>query len=658
MSINTYLQFVDYSSLGYGSRVGLFLKDNPSSVAVNPREEIGKLGISNHASGISRIFHKTIALAVNEFKTNKSKTIYLNKSSTIKWLNVQLDESEQVSWKHKDSEIISKLNNINKLAVPGKKICKLNLNNQNINSFLSKTTSIFCKSIISLTSSSWGLFKIRMKLLTSSESNLKNYSESLACSSFKSTLKHVKAYKDFVREQNCNKFSDIPITNKENYIKKYTQQEGFGERSLYVDSVIPTGSKKDTSTGTSGKPTSWYRGPQEITMINRSINFSAKAVLGDRPYYLINGFALGPWATGIAIANAAANDPNATVCNIGLDTNEIFQAVKDATKTVPKDYPIILAGYPPHLKEVVDLAVKEGFPLEEHNIIGIVGGESISESQRELIIAHKNPQTGDYRTGFKKCYSAYGASDLDVSIGYETDFAIELRQHLHQNPELAKELLGDSEFVPMIFPYDPLNYHIETDAEQNLIYTCVRGDRISPRVRYDLGDRGKTMAYSDVLAILKKYDINMQSSSRLPLPFLFVWGRVGTHVSLEGLKIAPENLDDALRSQGLFPQVQHYGFLQFEKDGSRGIKILIEMENDDQSEHEELHEKIINGLRQYNQEFNKLMSQGRPRPELKIYKKGTSPMAVQREMYAHRKKQYIFSSGDQFVQASEKSKCT
>lgn len=649
MFFKTDLQFVDYSSLGYGHRVGLFLKDNPSLFLTNPREEIGKFGISNHPSCLARFFHKIIAISATEFKTNNKKMIYLNRSSLIKWLNAQLNEEDQINWNHTDAEIISKLNNIGNLAVTSKKTLKLN--NQQINSFLSKLTSTFCQVILSLTSSFWGLFRIRMKLFTLSESHLKNYSESLACASFRSSFKQVKAYKDFVGKQSISKFSDIPITCKENYIKRYSQKEGFGESSLYVEDVIPAGSKKDTSTGTSGKPTSWYRGPEEISMNNRLISFLQKAFLGDRPYYLINGFALGPWATGMAIANAAAHDPNATLYNIGLDINEIFQAIKDAVKIVSKDCPILVTGYPPHLKEVVDLAVKEGFLLEDYNIIGVVGGEYISENQRELIIANRNPN--NYRTGFKKCYSEYGASDLDVSIGYETDFTIELKQRLHQNPELAKELLGDSEFVPMIFLYDPLNYYIETDVEQNLIYTCVRGDRISPRVRYNLGDRGKTMAYSDVLALLKKYDISMQFSSKLPLPVLFVWGRVGTHVSLEGLKIAPENLDDALRDQGLFSKVQHYGFLQFEENGVRSIEILIETENGDENEHQQLHEKIISGLRKYNHEFNKLMSQNRPWPQLRIYKKGTSPMAVQRSRYPHRKKQYIFNRGDQFVQESE-----
>lgn len=645
--IYTNLHFVDLKELGYGHRIFLFSKNNPPAVSINPSDEIGKLGIRIHTPA-SKIFHKTIKITAKDCTTSQEIILYLNRSSAIKWINAQNHQNHQnhqLNLQASHEQITDSLNQLfNKSLNKENLAC---LNHAKVHSNTTKIQGLYCKMIMRLTASSWGLFKLRMKLLTSSEKHLKNYSEALACDAFKQAKASVPAYRDFISSHKIVSFSDIPPTSKDNYIKEYVKREKFGELSLYSNCIIPPGSKKDTSTGTSGKPTSWYRGPQEIREINRSICFSAKMILGDRPYYFINGFALGPWATGIAIANAAATDSNATVCNIGLDTQEIFQAIKDAINILPPKHPIIVAGYPPHLKEVVELSIKEGFSLDDHEVIGIVGGESISESQRELILA----QPG-VRTGFSKCYSAYGASDLDVAIGYETDFAIELRQHLHQNAKLAKEMLGDSEFVPMIFPYNPLNYHIETDADQNLIYTCVRGDRISPRIRYNLGDRGKIMPHSDLMAILKKHGIKMKSRTLLPLPFLFVWGRVGTHVSLEGLKIAPENLDDALRSEKLFPMVQHYGFLQFERNGNKGIEILIEMEETSGQDHELIHEKVIQGLRRFNQEFNKLMSQGRPQPTIRIYQKGTSPMSLQREKYPHRKKQYIFNDGDEFVRTS------
>lgn len=645
------LQFVSLSSVGYGERVALYMGNDPTSLPVNPRQRVGTLGIRTHSSQAERLFHKTLAISAIEAATGTSKTLYLNKNSTIRWLNAQLSSDTQLTASDTDEKVLETLQKIHTIGI--KTFSSMRINASKLDSLATRIVSVFCRILRHICSSSWVLSLLLLKLLSSSEAFLQRCSESMACSSFKKAIQNVDSYKHFVKSQGSSPryYSQIPVTSKDSYIKAYSNSKEFGELSLYANRTIPSGSKKDTSTGTSGKPTSWYRGPQEIAAINRSIRISTRAIFGDKPYYLINGFALGPWATGVSIANAAAQDPRGTVCNIGIDTNEIYQAIKDATKVVPPGQPIIVAGYPPHLKEVVDLAQKEGFPLEKYNIIGLVGGESMSENQRELIV--QNTKTG--RSGFSKCFSAYGASDLDVAIGYETDFAVELRQKLHANPLLAKELVGENDFIPMIFPYDPLNYHIETDADQNLLYTCVGHDRISPRVRYNLGDRGKTMPMSDVLAILEKHGVKLKNMPRIYLPLLFVWGRVGSHVSLEGLKIAPENLEDGLRDQKIVSQVLHHGFLEYEHNGVKGIKILIEVQDAKTVDILDLKNKVITGLRKKNQEFNKLMSTGRPEPELVVYSKGTSPMSMQRQKYPHRKIQYIFKESDVFDTASKKT---
>lgn len=622
------MQHVDYSSLGYGNRIGLYPANNPSRIKVNPRQKIGKLGIRIHKFPL---FRKTVT-----FETVDAKKFYLNRSSTIKWINAQVQISDKVTKRSSNTEIVGKIHNMQNLKVPS----KASENHLKINSLNVRIRALFWKIILKLTSSCWPLFALRLKLLSKNERRLKLGSESLACESFREAQKGTPAYQDFAKGK-IKHFHSIPITTKENYIKKYTQDQG--ELSLYKNGKLPKGVKKDTSTGTSGQPTSWYRGPKEMESINSSVALSVKAAIGNKPYYLINGFALGPWATGVTIATAGAADSNATVCNIGFDTKLIYQAIKDAIKVVPKNHPIVIAGYPPHLKEVVDLATEENFPLHEHNIVGVVGGESLSENQRKLINAQPN------RTGFRKCYSAYGASDLDVTIGYETDFAIELRNALHNNSWLAKELLGENEFVPMIFPYDPLNYQIETDEEQNLIFTCVRGDRISPRVRYNLGDRGKIMPLSDVLATLKKHGITLKSPHETHLPLLFVWGREGSQITIDGANIAPENLEDALRDQELLKGVYRYGFLQYEEEGNAVTEILIEAEDSAKIDPNDFHKKVIHGLKNYNQEFNKLMGEKPNPPRLRILKKGEGPMALQRELYPHRKVQYIFRQGDEFV---------
>ena len=80
----------------------------------------------------------------------------------------------------------------------------------------------------------------------------------------------------------------------------------------------------------------------------------------------------------------------------------------------------------------------------------------------------------------------------------------------------------------MVFHYDPMNYHVECDDEDNLLFTCTRNDRSSPRIRYNLGDKGRVYASSDVQALLAKYGMFQQPKTNLPL--MFVWGRDSTVV--------------------------------------------------------------------------------------------------------------------------------
>jgi phenylacetate-CoA ligase len=398
---------------------------------------------------------------------------------------------------------------------------------------------------------------------------------------------------------------------------------------------------------------------KEQMHVEKMTTYAAKAILGDRPYSFINGFAMGPWATGVTATLAMNSNSQAGVAVIGPNIDEIYACIKEQARIYGPNHPIVVSGYPPHIRKVVEKAVEEGFPLHNYNIIGVVGGEAMSEDLRDLLVEQKDENGIISRTGFKQCYSSYGASDLDINIGYESDFEIELRKICHKNPALAEDLFGKNEFKPMIFHYDPLNYHIESDEHRHLYYTCVRNDRISPRVRYDLGDIGMTMPISDVLATLKKHGVEMTNHPNTSLPLLFIWGRQGSQISFRGCKVAPENLGETIRRldaeelPGLNEQVSHYGFYQYDQNGRKVTEILLEFKEDSEYNNadSQLLEKIINKLAQVNTDFVAQINACPPdeKPVLRVFKKGESPMDLQQTRYPMRKKQYIFAAGDEFI---------
>lgn len=127
---------------------------------------------------------------------------------------------------------------------------------------------------------------------------------------------------------------------------------------------------------------------------------------------------------------------------------------------------ILIAGYPPFLKDLTAEAKARGLDFSSFSVAGVVGGQGISEAMRDRLIAE----------GFNEVYSSYGASDLDINLGVETEYEISVRKAIENNPRLAQELFGKNKGLPMVFHYDPMNYHVECDETDELIFTCTRNE--------------------------------------------------------------------------------------------------------------------------------------------------------------------------------------
>lgn len=657
----TTLQFNRGATMSYGKRLGFVDPANKALLKTNPRGKFGKLGIAYH-NHFESLFRSTVAVEVEDAKTLKSKTVYLNKMSAVKWLNSQLPSNQQLHKKVENEILVSKINGLSKILreIPEKqeKTYKPALTSRRLHSVMDRIKAVFWRIFVFITNSSWNFLRLRFGLQLR-EKKIDKASKILAVATHRKAVKSVPAYKAFVDGKKL-RFDELTPTSKDNYIKPALKKEQ--ETSLYVNGKIPLKAKRDTSTGTSGPSTPWYRGVAEQKHVEKMSTYAARAILGDRPYSFINGFAMGPWATGVTAALAMNRNPKAGLAVIGPNIDEIYACMKEQARIYGKEHPIVVSGYPPHIRAVVEKAVKEGFPMHEYTIYGVVGGESMSEDLRDLLVEQRDENNAVKRTGFKQCYSSYGASDLDINIGYESDFEIELRKICHkpENQALAEELFGKNEFKPMIFHYDPLNYHIESDEERKLYYTCVRNDRISPRVRYDLGDIGMTMPVSEVLATLKKHGIELKNHPNTSLPLLFIWGRQGAQISFRGCKVAPENLGETIRRldaeerPGLNGQIAHYGFYQYEDANGRKVtEILLEFGDDQKYEDADgaLLKDIIDKLVKVNTDLGVQMANcpEDEKPVLRVFKKGMSPMDIQQKKYPMRKKQYIFAAGDEFI---------
>ncbi|CDZ77986.1 hypothetical protein BN59_02282 [Legionella massiliensis] len=303
----------------------------------------------------------------------------------------------------------------------------------------------------------------------------------------------------------------------------------------------------------------------------------------------------------------------------------------------------IIAGYPPFLKDLAafikEKEAETGYSLEDFSVIGVVGGQAISEAMRDLL----------KKDGFNQIYSSYGASDLDINLGVETEDEMVVRQAIEQNPGLARELYGENKGLPMVFHYDTWNTHVEClDGEEeheekdSLVFTTTRDDRSSPRIRYDLGDKGRIYASSDVQALLAKYGIFHKPRTNLPL--MFVWGRDST-VVFNGANLAFTELERAVENIDTEGEVLKKAFYTYhDQFGAEKLELWLEL-NDDVEIPEDMEayaHALISKLASLNQDFRyqlESLDEGSVLPVVRFFKRGQSPIS---EAGGHRKQVLVF----------------
>ena len=372
----------------------------------------------------------------------------------------------------------------------------------------------------------------------------------------------------------------------------------------------------------------------------------------------------------MTVSEASSRDPRVILISVGPYVQEMFEAIEEMAILKSKEFgedkylypPIVVAGYPPHLVELIQHAReqeaernKKGSSLKmlEFKLLAVVGGESISEAQRAKMLA-KTDAVGNKGIGFNKVYSSYGASDLDINIAIETEFEQELRLILSENKEFARKLLGEHSFPPSVFHNDPYNYYIEHDKDNNLIFTSLRNKRISPRLKYLLGDKGRAIPVSHVTAMLQEFGIEVKNPPKHHFPLLFVWGRGESMVTYRGANLAPENLGDALKNLGVYEKLNHFGILQYQLDGENRLIFMLET-NDQQLiqsyPDDTFRKELLLKLGEVNQDFKKQLecSPEKSWPALKIFTADKSPMSWQRQLYPHAKKKYIYFEGEEIL---------
>jgi phenylacetate-CoA ligase len=128
-------------------------------------------------------------------------------------------------------------------------------------------------------------------------------------------------------------------------------------------------------------------------------------------------FGMGVWIGGVITYQAfkaiSERGYPMTILTPGVNKREIFEALKNIG---PKYDQVIMCGYPPFMKDVVDEAKLHGINWHHYNVKMVFAAEAFSEKFREYImrkVGMKNP--------YRDTMNIYGSADLGT-MASETPF--------------------------------------------------------------------------------------------------------------------------------------------------------------------------------------------------------------------------------------------
>jgi phenylacetate-CoA ligase len=379
----------------------------------------------------------------------------------------------------------------------------------------------------------------------------------------------------------------LPVMTKENYVKKY----GIEER-CYDGKIPAAGVVIDESSGSSGVPNNWVRSAEEREDVRRILQLNYQLIYRDSGCILLNCFALGPWATGMNVSMSLVDV--GILKSVGPDQ----QKLENTLELFGTGYRYLVFGYPPFVKSFVDTTRLD---LARYRMDLVVGGEGISEAVRTHLLRY-----------FKTVISSYGASDLEINIGVETELTINLRRMCMEDGELSRELFG-RETPPMIFQYNPVDYIVENNEEGELLFTIGRQTSAAPKIRYNLRDVGGTIKYKQLERLLAARGVNVEdlAKRRSSFPLLYVYGRSDLTVPFYGAKLYPSDVEEVIHAHPLLAREVHSFQLTSYEDERMNRRLKVRLEtvkgaSGDFPPQEELRDIFFDGLCRFNQDFREV----------------------------------------------------
>jgi len=424
---------------------------------------------------------------------------------------------------------------------------------------------------------------------------------------FHDAARSVPAYAAFLKSagvdpgavRSADDFDRLPLLTKDSYHRRYPLPE------LCRDGRLDGCDTVAVSSGSSGRPTVWPRSVLDERAVAARFEqvFRDGFRAGERRTLAVICFALGSWVGGMYTAAAcrhlAAKGYPITVATPGNDVAEILRVVGELAPLFDQ---VVLAGYPPFVKNVVDAGRDQGIDWPAFRVKLVLAGEVFSEEWRDLM-----GRRAGLTAPLADSASLYGTADAGV-LGTETPLSVSVRRFLANRPDALQELVGQAR-LPTLVQYDPMARYFQTSGP-TLLFSA---DGATPLVRYHIADEGGLVGYDEMLAFCARHGhdprAEVGTGTGAPrLPFVYVFGRSLFTVSYFGANIYPENVTVALERPGVSDWVTGKFVLSTAEtaDRDRELRVAVELAAGQAASAEraaELADAIRAELRRLNSEF-------------------------------------------------------
>ncbi|MEK6345359.1 MAG: CoF synthetase, partial [Curtobacterium sp.] len=198
------------------------------------------------------------------------------------------------------------------------------------------------------------------------------------------------------------------------------------------------------------------------------------------------------------------------------------------------------------------------------------------------------------------------------------------------------------------FQFNPFGYLIETNDLGELVVTITRSENISPRIRYNIHDRGHVVRMRSLQQTLRAHGFDeLADSAELDLPLLFHYGRSDLSVDYNGAVVAPDVVRDVVYGDpGLLEAVENHRLISYEDDrGDRQLHIAFQLASGaDDFDAAAARPVVVSELRRLNKDFSNAIRTAPPGtlPTVAFYPYRTGPF---RDDGRKLKNEYVWQLG-------------